>query len=179
MDAQIRNQRITCKSDNSFFFLNGLWDYHLVSSSWVAFICMETECRIAAHYILRKHWGGDLSFLFWSQLLFFQPYLLKGRQKVRIHIMKNACYNKIGRYKNKTMHQRTSQVLLEKVIIIVKDPLVWVRLIYMLSMLWRIILHQFFSYMVMLLSKFNKKKFFYILPRDLPGKCHSCVCSII
>jgi BarA-like signal transduction histidine kinase len=42
--------------------------------------------------------------------------------------MKNACYNKIRIYKNKTMHQMTSQILLEKVIIIVFSYMIIVLL---------------------------------------------------
>lgn len=117
MDAQTKNQRITCKSglwsDILFTenFMNGLWFGGL-------FLSARIECRIAACCsIQRKHWGGHSSFLSWSQLVFFQLCLLMARQRVRIRMTKNGCFNKIGGYRKKTMPQRTFQILLEKVTI--------------------------------------------------------------
>lgn len=118
MDAQTKIQRIiTCKRVACgliFFCEISVMDCDLVC----CVLSVRIECRIVACCILKSHWGEHSSFLSWSQLVFFQLCLLMGRQRVRILTTKIGCYNKIGGYRKKTMRQRNSQILLEKVIII-------------------------------------------------------------
>jgi len=126
-------------------------------------LCVRIECRIVACCILESHWGEHSSFLSWSPLVFFQLCLLMGRQRVRILMMKNGCYNKIGGYRKKTMPQRTSQILLEKVTMVfsfinfmlsvMSEPAfvsctwLWYFLWYMLQMWpWFLSLHLFLAH---------------------------------